>query len=133
MLKGFDENGEMRNVKVTEEGAVVVSLATDESGSDSDSSSENNSIETTFAAGLKTLSSTEQTIEVDAKITEISIANYSEEANVVVGIGESEFTIGPNIAVDLPINKEVSDIVLSASAADTIIEYIIKGEESVQE
>lgn len=155
MLKGIDENGNMRNIKVTEDGAVVVSQGeTSSSGSaatpvDIQNESiivgnnnsnpipvnlQNESIvvgnnETTLSAGVLTLGTTTQTVTVNKKVTEISIANYSENADVTIIIGQTSYVVGSNIAVDIPINKTVQSIALTSTEADTKVQYIIKGEE----
>ena len=130
MLKGFDENKEMRNVLVTEEGKVVVSVDNSQSSPipvSGDVAIE--SLGTTLYSGVMTVGTEEQTIGVSKKVTEISIANYSETANVTVSVDESNFVIGSNIATDLPIGKTVSTVGLSATEANTKVQYIIKGVE----
>jgi hypothetical protein len=141
MLKGIDENGNMRNIKVTEDGAVVI---VQNGGSVSETTpveiqNENpipvngnvtvNNDVTTLSAGVLTLSSTAQTILVNKKVTELSIANYSEAADVTITIGQTSYVVGSNIAVDIPINKTVTSIGLTSTEADTKVQYIVKGEE----
>ncbi len=121
MLQGFDENGNLRDVKVSEDGEILVKM---QGGSDTGDKEE-----TTLYAGILTLNTTEQTIGINKKVTEISIANYSETANVTISVDEENFVIAPNLAVDLPINKVVSIVGLAATEADTKVQYVIKGEE----
>ena len=125
MLKGFDENGNLKNIKVTEEGAITVQISSGEE----DSRVVTESKETTLYAGVITANTSEQTIGVNKKVTQISIANYSESANVLVSVDDENYTIAPNIALDLPINKTVSLVGLSATENDTKVQYVIKGEE----
>ncbi len=125
MLKGFDENGNLKNIKVTEEGAIIVQISSGEE----DSRVVTESKETTLYAGVITANTSEQTIGVNKKVTQISIANYSESANVLVSVDDENYTIAPNIALDLPINKTVSLVGLSATENDTKVQYVIKGEE----
>ncbi len=127
MLKGFNENGEVKNVKVTDAGAIKVAM--EDSGSSKAQEVIVKTNETTLYAGILTVGTTEQTIGVSKKITQISIANYSETANVTVAVDETNYTIAPNLAVDLPINKSVGIVGLSATEADTKVQYVIKGEE----
>lgn len=82
---------------------------------------------TTLYANVITANTEEQTIGVNSEVREISIANYSETANVTVSAANKNYTIGPNIAVDLPINKVVTNVGISATAADTQVQYVIKG------
>lgn len=128
MLEGFDENGILRGARVTEDGEILVKMQGG-SGSDEEQIVITESNETTLYTGLLTLSTTEQTIGLANKITEISIANFSETANVTVSVDDDDFIIASNLAVDLPINKTVSLVALSATEADTKVQYIIKGEE----
>lgn len=129
MLKGFDKNGNMRDVLVTENGEVAVSLGGNSSSDGKEPSIVTSSKETTLYSAVVTLSTTEQTIGLANKVTEISIANYSETANAIVSVDGTDFVIAPNLAVDLPINKTVSLVGLSATENDTQIQYVIKGEE----
>jgi hypothetical protein len=121
MLKGFDEQGNLRNVKVTEDGEILVKSA------GSDSSKSGNEKETTLYAGVSTIGVNEITIGVNEKVSEISVANYSETANVSVSVDNKNFTIGSELALDLPINKMVGTIGLSATEENTKVQYIIKG------
>ena len=85
---------------------------------------------TTLYAGVITANTEEQTIGVNSEVKEISIANYSETANVTVSAASKNYTIGPNLAVDLPINKTVTNVGIAATAADTKVQYVIKGVEA---
>ena len=142
MLKGIDENGELRNVKLTEEGELLVKQAGGGSGATTttiDNTSENpvpvnvisgdTVVETTLSAGVITASTTATSIAVNKKVTEISIANYSETANVTLTIGTSNFVVGSNVATDFPIGKNIGSLSITATEADTKVQYVIKGEE----
>lgn len=126
MLQGFDENGNLKGVKVSQNGEVFVKIG----GSSEDEGAKviTESKETTLYAGVLNIGLEEQTIGVAKKITEISIANYSETANVTISADETNYVIAPNVALDLPINKIVSIVGLSATEADTKVQYVIKGE-----
>lgn len=194
MLKGIDENGNLRNVQVTEKGEVKVSQtnetvvtssiiantdnqpvpikvmsgiptsfevnntnaipvsgtvnvgnvsAIDVNVSNSSAIPvsgtvtvgnvnaipvEVNIAETTLLANVATIGTTATTLSVNKKVTEISIANYSETATLTVGVDLVNFVIGSNMAIDLPINKNVTSISLTASATDTVVQYVVKGE-----
>lgn len=141
MLVGIDSNGNLKNVRVTEEGKVMV----DASGGSSSvntiigNSSENpvpisgnvgiNNTETTLYAGVLTVGTEAQTIGVSKKVTQISIANYSESADVTVEVDSKSYIIGSNIATDLPIEKVVGTIGLSSTEANTKVQYVVKGVE----
>lgn len=121
MLKGFTKNGEFKDVMVTDDGAIMVQMQADGETQEKE--------ETTLYAGVMTVGETETTIGVNKKVTQISIANYSEEANVTVSVDDANYVIGSNIATDLPINKNVGTVGISATEADTKVQYVIKGEE----
>lgn len=132
MLEGFDENGVLRGVKVSENGEIYVINGGD-SGSGGEDQQEQKvlteSKETTLYAGIMTAGTQEQTIGVNKKVTEISIANYSETANVSVSVDNANYVVASNLALDLPINKSVGNVGISATEADTKVQYVIKGEE----
>lgn len=85
---------------------------------------------TTLYANVLTANTEEQTIGVNKEVTEIYIANYSDTASVTVSAANKNYTIGPNMAVDLTINKTVTNVGISATAADTKVQYVIKGVEA---
>lgn len=82
---------------------------------------------TTLYANVITANTEEQTIGVNKEVTEIYIANYSDTASVTVSAANKNYTIGPNMAVDLTINKVVTNVGIAATAADTQVQYVIKG------
>jgi hypothetical protein len=127
MLQGFDENGNLKGVKVSENGEVFVKIG----GSSEDEGSIviTESKETTLYAGVMNIGLEEQTIGVNKKVTELSIANYSETANVTISVDETNYVIAPNMAIDLPINKSVGIVGLSAAESNTKVQYVIKGVE----
>ncbi len=143
MLKGFTENGEVKNLLVDENGNLKVSM---EGGSGSDSTTINNTsenpvpvslseeIETTLYSGLEYVGAAADptyptTISVNKKVTSIDIANYSEDGYVLTAtIGNKSYDIGAGIAVTLPINANVQDVVLSVIPGCPLqAQIIIKG------
>jgi len=159
MLKGFDKNGNVKDVLVTEEGAIKVVL---ESGGEAQqtvvtNTSENpvpvniqnpnmligntlanpvpvnvtntNEVETTLSSSIQTIGTTAATIPINKKVTTIDIANYSATANLTVTVGTSQFVIAENIAISLPINKSVTNISMVSNEADTKVQVIVKGVE----
>ena len=126
MLQGFDKNGNLKGVKVSENGEIYVIMEGGSGGEEQKVITESN--ETTLYANVMTVGTEAQTIGVSKKVTEISIANYSETANVTVAVDETNYVIAPNVALDLPINKTVGIVGLSATEADTKVQYVIKGE-----
>ena len=129
MLEGFDENGNLRGVKVSKNGELYVVINGGSGSGQGGGSTIIQSNETTLSAGIITAGTTEQTIGVAKKVTEISIANCSETANITVSVGQKNFVVAPNLAVDLPINNTVTEIGITSTEADTKVQYVVKGED----
>lgn len=118
MLVGIDNNGDYKFVKTTNNGALKVSVDDGSIGG-----------ETTLNASIQTVGTTASSVSINKKVTSIDIANYSETANVTVGIGNASYVIGANIATTLVINKDVTNISLTSTEADTTVQIIVKGVE----
>lgn len=86
---------------------------------------------TTLISAYVTVGTTATQVAITAdKVTGISVANYSEEATLTITVGTVSYVVGPNVALDIPINKSgISSISFTASAADTKVQYVIKGVE----
>ena len=86
---------------------------------------------TTLISAYVTVGTTATQVNITAdKVTGISVANYSEEATLTITVGTVSYVVGPNLALDIPINKSgISSISFTASAADTKVQYVIKGVE----
>lgn len=111
-------NHEIRNVKTDANGNVMVAVA---GGGATES-------ETTLFANIMELTTDEKTVGVNAKVTTISVANYSETANVTVTAGaDKSFVVGPNIATDLPVNADVDNVGFTSTEAGSKVQYVIKG------
>ena len=119
MLVGTDNNGILQAVKTNENGNLAVVL--------SDGSAV--ASETTLNASVQTVGTTATTININKKVTTIDVGNYSEDANVTIGIGNTTYVIGGSVATTLTINKDVTDITLTSTAADTKVQLIVKGVE----
>lgn len=161
MLKGLTEKGELKNIRVSENGEVLTRQLGEQSSNTNINNTEENpvplkviqgvdipsevginnnvdnpipvqevkDIETTLQAGINTAGTEATTISINKKVTELSIANYSETADITVTTGEKQYTIGSNLALDLPINKKITDMSITSSETDTKIQYVIKGVE----
>ena len=133
MLKGFTQNGEMVNVLVTDEGKLVVEGAGGSSGGETtiNNTSENpvpvNITEKTLNASIQQVGTTGTTINIDDRVTTIGIANFSDTANVSLQIGQKTYQIASSVSVDLPINDDVDDIVLTSTEANTKVQLVVKG------
>lgn len=118
MMVGVDSNGKYQEVKTNEDGNLEVVIAGEDTGT-----------ETTLSASIQTVGTTATSLSINKKVTSIDIANYSETANVTVGIGNASYVIGANIATTLVINKDVTNISLTSTEADTTVQIIVKGVE----
>lgn len=135
MLKGLTEKGELKNIRVSENGELLTKGVGGQSSTISNTE-ENpvpvkviDEVETTLQAGVITVGTEATTISINKKVTGLSIANYSETADITVTVGEKQYTVGSNLALDLPINSQVTDIAIVSSEVDTKVQYIVKGVE----
>ena len=123
MLIGRDSTGKAQEIRTNENGNLEVVV----SGGSGTSS------ETTLNASVQTVGTTATTINVNKKVTSIDIANYSESANITVGVGDSSYVIGSTVATTLAINKDVTTISLTSTEADTKVQIVVKVEEESQD
>ena len=146
MLKGFTEKGELKDVKVTENGELL----TKSEGTQSSNiqNTEENPVpvkivtgdrvevvqtsdqEVVLNASIVMLSEEPQEIVLGKKVTVISIANYSDTADITMNIGEKTYQIGANLAIDFPINQIIENISLTSTAPDTKTQLVVKGVEN---
>lgn len=140
MLKGFNENGELKNVMVTEDGAVKVAMQGGGGGSQEAeiiNTVENpvpvsviggaQEVETTLKADVLTVGTTAETIAIGKKVTEVDVANYSETADITITINNKDMVIGSNVATTLTINADVTSIDVESTEADTKVQIVVKG------
>ena len=136
---GYDEEGNMQNVKVSKDGEVYVKT-TESQGTSTTTTVGNTDTNpvpvkeiketvTTLNASIQTVGTTATTIAINKKVTQIDIANYSEEANVTLSAGGVSAVIGANIATTIKLNKQVDNISLISTAADTKVQLIVSGVE----
>ena len=118
MLVGTDSNGIFRAIKTNENGNLAVVITDGSTGG-----------ETTLNASVQTVGTTATSVSINKKVTTIDVANYSETADVTIGIGSASYVIGSSVATTLTINKDVTNISLTATAADTKVQLVIKGVE----
>lgn len=119
MLKGVDEKGVLQNVFVSEDGSLKVKMeGTVEQTSDR---------EITLLSEVLTVGTTAISKLVNKKITSIMVANYSETSDVSLAIGENTLQIGANLALELPVNIQVSSINITATEDGTKIQLVVKG------
>lgn len=126
MLKGITENGEMKNVKLSENGVMKVELEVSKGGLETTSSKDR---EITLIASVLSIGTEEQSIVVNKKVTSIMVANYSETADITLNAGGTDLQIGANLALELPVNLQVENLTIVSTEADTKIQLVVKGVE----
>ena len=126
MLKGITENGEMKNVKLSENGAMKVELEVSKGGLETTSSKDR---EITLIASVLSIGTEEQSIVVNKKVTSIMVANYSETADITLNAGGTDLQIGANLALELPVNLQVENLTIVSTEDDTKIQVVVKGVE----
>lgn len=121
MLKGIDKNEELKNVRLSEEGYLEVKIVgTVEQNSDK---------EYTLKSQILNVGTTATSFEINKKITDIMVANYSETSNVSITVEEETLQVGSNLALELPINKQVNSLSVTATEDNTKIQLVVKGVE----
>ncbi len=126
MLKGITENGEMKNVRLNDDGALKVALESTEDGIKTTS---NQDREITLVASVLSVGTDAQPIVVNKKVTSIMVANYSETADITLNAGGKDLQIGANLALELPVNLQVENLTLTSTEANTKIQLVVKGVE----
>lgn len=118
MVKVINEKDEMKNLKVDEDGNLKVKVVSEEGGQTEEK-------EVTLLSELLTVGTTATTKEINKKVTSIMVANYSETANVTI----NTFVIGPNLALELPINELITNLSITATEDNIKIQLVVKGVE----
>ena len=126
MLKGITENGEMKNLKLNDNGAVKVSIEEGENGINTTS---NKDKEITLNASILNIGTEATSIVVNKKVTSIMVANYSETADITLNAGGTDLQVGANLALELPVNLQVENLSITSTEANTKIQLVVKGVE----
>ena len=120
-----NENGAVKavveNVNVSESGAVKVELQ----GAIEQTSDR----EVVLNSSVLTVGTEATTIELNKKVTNIMIANYSETADITINTGSSDLQVGASLALELPINLEIATLSITSTEADTKVQLVVKGVE----
>lgn len=124
MIKGITKNGDLKNILVNEDGSLAIN-----SNEDGVSIKQTSDMEVTLNASILTLSTEVTSITIGKKVTMIMIANYSETSDVLIIVGDKTYQVGANLALELPINVNVNELLLSSIEADTKIQLVVKGVE----
>ena len=121
MLKGVDENGNLQNVFVSEDGALKVQMeGIVEQTSDK---------EITVLSEILTVGTIATNKDINKKVTSIMVANYSETSDISIAVGESTFQVGANLALELPMNLDIASLRITATEDSTKIQLVVKGVE----
>lgn len=126
MLKGITENGEMKNLKLNDNGAVKVSIEEGENGINTTS---NKDREITLNASILNIGTEATSIVVNKKVTSIMVANYNETADITLNAGGTDLQVGANLALELPVNLQVENLSITSTEANTKIQLVVKGVE----
>ena len=59
----------------------------------------------------------------------IMIANYSDTSDVTITVGSKIYQVGAGLALELPMNVLIDNLILTSTEADTKIQLVIKGVE----
>lgn len=140
MLKAINENGELKNLVTNDEGILKVEVVGQgESGEDNNTTiinTEDNPVpvkevgeekEYTVKSDIMTVGTTATTVEVNQDVTSIMVANYSDEADVTINTGVADLKVGANLAIELPINANVTNLSITSTVDDTKIQLVVKG------
>ena len=126
MLKGFDKNGNLRNLIINDDGSIPVQVI---SGGSAVAIVQTSDQEVVLNASVIMLSTENKNIVIGKKVTQISIANYSDTADITMQVDGKVYQIGSKVSIDFPINKTVESITLISTGADTKTQLVIKGVE----
>lgn len=129
MLKGVDEKGNLQNVNVSEEGAVSVKIEGASVNEQGEMSVKMEDKEITLLSEVLVVGTTATQKTINKKITQIMVANYSETSDIAIAIGEQNLEIGANLALEFPMNKQVSSLSITATEASTKMQLVVKGVE----
>lgn len=128
MLKGITNNGEMKNVRVDENGAIMVNAGSGTTGG-TGTSQPTAEQEVVLNSSIQTIGTTATTISIGKKVTNIMVANYSEEADITITAGEKNLQVGASLALELPINTNITNLSIVSTAEDTKVQLVVKGVE----
>ena len=136
MLQGINDKGELKNVKVNDDGSIKTSssnVKTNENGAVKvvvdGQIQQTSDREIVLNSSVLTIGIEATEVEVNKKVTNIMVANYSETADITINTGSTTLQVGANLALDLPINMDISTLSITSTENDTKIQLVIKGVE----
>ena len=136
MLQGITKKGELKNVVVNDDGSVKTSsedVSVDENGALlvklQGVVEQTSDKEVVLNSSIMTIGTEASTVELNKRVTNIMVANYSETADVTINTGSSELQVGASLALELPINLEIATLSITSTEEDTKIQLVVKGVE----
>lgn len=118
-MRGITDKGELRNLRTDEKGRMLVTI--------SEGKVENVSKETVLTSASTTIGTEDTTTAINGNATTMLVANYSETADITIGLDDEEVIVGASVALEIPINKQVNNLSIRSSEADTKVYYLLKG------
>lgn len=116
-MRGITDGGNLKNIRTDEQGRMLVNV---------DGQTQTSKEKVLASASIK--AGTEATtIDVNGKVTTALVANYSETATITVAVDGENIVVDSSIAIELPINKEVTSLGIISNEADTKVYYLLKG------
>lgn len=116
MLKVVDEKGNLKNLMALENGALRV--ATESVASK----------ERVFLCDFFEVTGDMEFLMDNRLVTEVMIANYSEDTSLLVTEGTDTYCIGAGLAVELPMNRVVERFGMrSESDMSVKVQLVVKG------
>ena len=114
-IQGVDINGNLRNIRVDENGALKIS------GGETNGK--------TLMCDVVVVGTENTSIAINKKVTKIELANYAESSKLTAHVGDKVFKIAPNMVVDIIVGDIVESIELLSEEEGTQVQYIVEGEE----
>lgn len=116
-MRGITDGGNLKNIRTDEQGRMLVNV---------DGQTQTSKEKVLASASIK--AGTEATtIDVNGKVTTALVANYSETATITVAVDGENIVVDSSIAIELPINKEVTSLEIISNETDTKVYYLLKG------
>lgn len=118
-MRGITDKGNLRNLRTDEKGRMLVVI--------SDGKVENISKEKVLTSVSATIGTEATTTAINGNATTMLVANYSETADITIGFDDEEVIVGASVALEIPVNKQVSNLSIKSSEEDTKVYYLLKG------
>ena len=130
MMNGFKDNGEMTSPSYDNNGNLKVKVDEIKVNNDNNNPVPTRviNLERLIAMNTAIVGTIATEISINAtKVTDIELANYSEDVDVAVTIGNNTYTLGAGLAVNVPVNENINSISFATSLNTAKIAYVIKG------